>query len=156
VTVVTKRLWDDDDLLLADLAAAVRDVGPLARNLADHAHGVYSWRTVDQDLFLASLSFDSSVQPTSQSRSDPSQARVLVFNAAPLSVELEVMSDQVVGQLLPPAAGDILVETETGATLHLSADERGFFLLMPPLPQGMVRLRCDTPTGRVVTDWVTL
>jgi hypothetical protein len=160
VTGVTKQLWDDDDLLLADLADAVRDVGPLARNLADHAHGVYSWRTVDQDLFLASLSFDSSVQPTSQSpsqsRSDPGQARVLVFDAAPLSVELEVMSDQVVGQLIPPAAGDILVETETGDTLHLSADERGFFLLMPPLPQGMVRLRCDTPTGRVVTDWVTL
>ena len=34
-------------------------------------------------------------------------------------------------------------------------DESGLFEL-PSLPPGPVRLRCDTTTGRVVTDWVRL
>jgi hypothetical protein len=37
----------------------------------------------------------------------------------------------------------------------VSSDERGFFIVSP-LPESPVRLRCDTSTGRLVTDWVTL
>jgi hypothetical protein len=156
VSGVTKRTWDDDEKLLKDLAEAVHDVGPLAQTVADQGRGVYSWRTVDEDLFLASLSFDSSVQQLSQTRSEPGEARVLVFSAAPLTVELEVMSDQIVGQLLPPSVGTVLVEASPGdAAQQVTADDRGFFLVAP-LPKGPFRLRCDTPTGRVVTDWVVL
>ena len=152
---MTKRLWDDDEQLLNDLADAVREVGPLARTVAQQAGGVYSWRTVDEELLLASLSFDSSVEQLSASRAGEGDPRVLVFNAAPLSVELEVMSDQILGQLIPPSAASILVQTPAGDTLQVEADERGFFLVSP-LPKGPVRLRCDTATGRVVTDWVVL
>jgi len=152
---MTKRLWDDDEQLLNDLADAVREVGPLARTVADQARGVYSWRTVDEELLLASLSFDSSVEQLSESRSGEGEPRVLVFNAAPLSVELEVMSDQILGQLIPASAASILIQTPAGDTLQVDADERGFFLVSP-LPKGPVRLRCDTATGRVVTDWVVL
>jgi hypothetical protein len=154
---MTKRTWDDDEALLKDLAEAVHDVGPLAQTVAEQGRGVYSWRTVDEDLFLASLSFDSSVQQLSQTRSEPGEARVLVFSATPLTVELEVMSDQIVGQLLPPSVGTVLVEASTGgaAGQEVAADDRGFFLVAP-LPKGPFRLRCDTPTGRVVTDWVVL
>jgi hypothetical protein len=47
------------------------------------------------------------------------------------------------------------VEAADGVTFHVEADDAGFFDL-PGMPRGPVRLRCDTPTGRLVTDWVRL
>jgi hypothetical protein len=145
--------WDDDTALFEDLTQAWREVAPAAAALTARAHAAYSWRTVETDLLLASLHFDSAVeQLTSRSATGP---RMLVFTSTPLSMELQVLPDQIVGQLVPPAAAGIVVESETGATLQVCSDERGFFIVSP-LPEGPVRLRCDTPTGRLVTDWVTL
>ena len=59
------------------------------------------------------------------------------------------------GQILPPSAAEIRIETADGTTYDIVVDESGFFEL-PTLPAGAMRLRCDTATGRVVTDWVQL
>lgn len=152
--MMTQR-WDEDDKLLDDIAAAMRDVGPVAERVAAAAEGLYTWRTVDQELFLASLSFDSSTQPTSPVRGDAEDARVLVFDAEPLSVELEVSADRITGQIIPPGPGEILVEAEDGPVTRLTADEHGLFVVTG-LPTGRIRVRCDTATSRVVTDWVVL
>jgi hypothetical protein len=88
-------------------------------------------------------------------RSDFDDARVLIFTASPLSLELEVMAGHVVGQIVPPGPGEILVETTDGDKFHVAADDIGFFDLSGG-PRGSVRLRCDTPTGRLITDWVCL
>ena len=152
---MTRRLWDDDERLLEELAEAVRGTQPLADTIAAQAEGVLSWRTIDEDLLQASLTFDSSLEPVQGTRADPGQSRLLVFTSTPLSVELEVNQDEVVGQILPPGPGEIHVETRDGKEFSVSADESGFFEL-PPLPADAIRLRCDTPTGRVVTDWVRL
>jgi|HubBroStandDraft_6_1064221.scaffolds.fasta_scaffold582467_2 hypothetical protein len=88
-------------------------------------------------------------------RTDSDDARVLIFTAAPLSLELEVMAGHVVGQIVPPGPGEILVETSDGATFRVNADDIGFFDLSDG-PRGSVRLRCDTPTGRLITDWICL
>jgi len=101
------------------------------------------------------LSFDSSLEPVRVMRGDPGQTRVLIFTTTPLSVELEVMADQVVGQIVPPGPGEIVVETPDGASFRIEADDIGFFDFTG-LPRGRFRLRCDTPTGRLVTDWVCL
>ena len=152
---MTQRHWDDDEHLLQDLAYALNDSALLARTVADHAQAALSWQTVDEELLLAGLSFDSAMEPVRETRADLGDARVLVFTSSPLSVELEILHDQVVGQILPPGAAEIVVETSDGAEHRISADESGFFVL-PPVPQGPVRLRCDTSTARVVTDWVRL
>lgn len=152
---MTTRRWDDDEHLLEDLADALRGVAPIARRLAEHAAQAYSWRTVDDDLLLAALSFDSSLGRQPQTRSEPLDARVLIFNAAPLSVELEVSAGQIAGQLIPPCTGEIVVETVDGGRRQIATDESGFFLVSP-LPKGQVRFRCETPEARLVTDWVTL
>jgi hypothetical protein len=149
------RRWDDDEDLLAGIAAARREVEPTDQRVAAAAAGLYTWRTVDQDLFLASLSFDSSTHPTGAVRDGAGAGRVLVFDAAPLSVELEVFADRITGQIVPPGPGEILVEAEDGPPIRLSADEHGFFVATG-LPRGRIRVRCDTATGRVVTDWVVL
>ena len=88
-------------------------------------------------------------------RTDSDDARVLIFTAVPLSLELEVMAGHVVGQIVPPGPGEILVETSDGVTFQVDADDIGFFDLSGG-PRGSVRLRCDTPTGRLTTDWVCL
>jgi hypothetical protein len=88
-------------------------------------------------------------------RADPGDARVLVFTAPALELELEVMSDRVVGQIVPPGPGEIRVETGAGVIVRSDADDVGFFELVG-LPHGPVRLRCDTPAGQLVTDWVCL
>jgi hypothetical protein len=88
-------------------------------------------------------------------RAESDDARVLIFTSSPLSLELEVMAGHIVGQIVPPGAGEILVETSDGATFHVTADDIGFFDLSGG-PRGSVRLRCETPTGRLITDWVCL
>jgi hypothetical protein len=151
---MTQRRWDDDERLFDDLAEAVRDTAPLARSIAEHAEGALSWQTIDEEL-LAVLTFDSSLESAPATRADPGDTRVLVFSSTPLSMELEVMHDQVVGQILPPSAGEVRIEVSDGAAYRVEVNESGFFEL-PALPAGPVRLRCDTATGRVVTDWVRL
>jgi len=113
-----------------------------------------SRRSVDQDL-RASLSVAQSLEGVRQLRSDPGNSRVLVFTASSLSLELEVISDRVVGQIVPPGPGEIHVEAVDGGVVQVEADDVGFFEL-PDMPYGLVRLRCGTPTGRLVTDWVRL
>jgi hypothetical protein len=147
--------WDDDQLFLDDLSDAVRATAPLASVIAEYGKGAYAWRTVDRDLLRAALSFDSSLEGVTERRASPGEPRVLTFTAAPLSLELEVMPDQVVGQIVPPGAGEIWVETADAVTFRVEADEVGFFVL-PNVPRGTVRLRCDTAVARLVTDWICL
>jgi hypothetical protein len=151
---MTQHRWDDDQHILDDLSEALREAA-LAGPIAEYGKGAYAWRTVDQDLLLASLSFDSSLERAQERRSDADDARVLVFTASPLSLEVEVIPGQVVGQIVPPGPGEIRVETADGVTFHVEADDVGFFHL-PGKLLGTVRLRCDTAAGRLVTDWVRL
>lgn len=111
-------------------------------------------RTVDQN-FEAFPGFAPSSERVTGLRSGPEDARLLVFSASSLSLELEVISGRLVGQILPPGPGEIRVEASDGGTFQIEADEAGFFDL-PVMPSGPFRLRCDTPNGRLVTDWVRL
>ena len=151
---MTHHRWDDDQPMLDDLSEALREA-ELSGVLTEYGKGAYAWRTVDEDLFLASLSSDSSLELARERRSDPGDPRVLVFTAQPLSLELEVLADRVIGQIVPPGPGEIHVEAADGITVRAEADQAGFFDL-PGTLSGLVRLRCDTPTGRLVTDWVRL
>ena len=104
---------------------------------------------------LAALTFDSWLEPVRGLRSGPGQPRVLIFTAAHLSLELEVMADLVVGQIVPPGPGEVVVETPDGTSFGVEADDLGLFDFAG-LPRGQVRLRCRTPDGNLVTDWVCL
>ena len=81
-------------------------------------------------------------------RSGSGQPRVLIFTGtAHLSLELEVMADRVVGQIVPPGPGEVVVETPDGTSFRIEADDIGLFDFAG-LPRGQVRLRCETPDGR--------
>jgi len=79
----------------------------------------------------------------------------MVFSADLRSVEIEVLSDRVVGQFMPQSDGEVQVEGDRGVLATVPVDELGFFVI-EPVPTGVVRLRCTTPATRLVTDWVRL
>lgn len=149
-----QRRWDDDDQLWEDLKEATADLGPMAGSVARKGAAVFSWRSVDEDLLLASLIFDSLLDGAGMRRSPSYGERVLVFQASAFSIELEVASDRVLGQVDPPAVGEVILETTDGLTQTITSDDLGFF--MAARPEGLVRLRCATPSGQLVTDWVRL
>jgi len=148
-----------DDALMLELADALREVAPLVDGVAARARSAFTWRTIDDDLLTAELMFDSarSAEPTltRAGAGAGSDARVLVFTAQLRTVEIEVLPDRVVGQFLPQSAGEVEVEGDLGVVTTVAVDELGFFVI-EPVPEGVVRLRCTTPTTRLVTDWVRL
>jgi hypothetical protein len=152
---VAPQPWDDNQHLMDDLTEAFASVSAAAEVVAERARGALAWRTVDDDLMRASLSFDSLQDAAGIMRAEAANSRALVFSAAPLSVELEINAQGALGQIVPPGPGEVYVEASDGAVLRVTADDLGFFVL-PALPACPVRLRCETATGRLVTDWFTV
>jgi hypothetical protein len=83
-------------------------------------------------------------------RDDPAVLRALTFVSGELSIELEVTSDALVGQVVPPVAGEIELD---GRAERVPVDEIGWFVIRP-VPTGLVRLHLRTIDGRSMrTEW---
>src|SRR4051794_28628439 len=149
--------FEDDEVLARELAEALRATRDLSDVIAARAKAAFTWRTIDHDLLTAELMFDSARdEEAAAMRADPEgEGRVLVFSAQLRSVEVEVLSDRVVGEFIPPLSGTVQVEHEGAVTASVPVDDLGFFVLEPP-PEGVIRLRCATETTKLVTDWFRL
>ena len=144
----------DDAALLRDLATALTAMRGITEVVAERGKRSYTWRSIDADLLLAELSFDSDLQAAGSTRAG-TEARRLEFTAALQSVELEVFDDRLVGQFLPGGPGTVTVERDAGDRLEATVSELGFFTVRP-VPRGLVRFRCVTPHSGLVSDWVLL
>ena len=142
--------WDDDDRLLDELGAALRAAGPVTEAVLAGGDAAYAWQTTDAE--LAALSYDSLLDWQLLLRSAPI-SRSLVFEGSAMSVDLEVNADALVGQLVPPTAGEVLLLGITGELGRTRTDERGSFTLVAPA-RGPIRLLCETSSGRLVTEWL--
>jgi len=155
VSAVSPRLWEDDESLLAELGEALRSPGPASSPFVEAGRLAFTWLTIDAELALAALAYDSALDDELVLRTRSGRpVRMLVFEGAAMSVEIEVTGDEVAGQLTPPRAGHISVMAAGGSIDEVSTDEEGSFLLARP--RGPVRLRCRTDAAAVVTDWVCL
>lgn len=143
--------WDDDDRLLEDLGAALRAAGPAAEKLLAGADAAYEWRTVDAE--LATLSYDSLLDRELLLRGSVPISRSLVFQGSTMSVDVELNVDALVGQLVPPTAGEVVLLGIAGELGRTRADELGSFTLVAPA-RGPIRLLCETSAGRLVTEWL--
>jgi hypothetical protein len=146
---------DNDEVLALELAEALRDAEPHVDEVADRAKGAFTWRTIDEDLLRAELMFDSTQETAPSLTRGTDSGRVMVFSAELKSVEIEVLSDRVVGQFLPQSTGVVEVEGDRGVLASVPVDDLGFFVI-EPVPPGVVRLRCTTPSTRFVTEWVRM
>jgi hypothetical protein len=153
---MTRRLPDDDNELLGELSAALRSAGPITDHDLASAKAAFTWRTVDEDLALAALVYDSSIQdrPLIRSGVGP-DGRTLIFEGDTVSVEVDATGEILTGRVVPPRRADISLMAAGGTVGETTTDDMGCFTLTAP-PSGPVRLFCRTATMRLVTDWVRL
>jgi hypothetical protein len=150
---VTASGWEEDDALLDELRAAVRQAGEPTPAMIAAGRAAISWATVDAE--LAVLTRDSWVDDAVGVRGASSAPRELVFETKQLSVEIEQEPDCLVGQLVPPSDGEVVLLTPGGELARVEADELGRFRFDGPVT-GRVRLRCSTSSGALLTDWMRL
>jgi hypothetical protein len=150
---MTTAPWDDDEWLLGELRAAVQQAGTPTPGMTAAAEAAFSWRTVDAE--LAVLSEEAATAESALVRGDPTAPRILEFRTAQLSVELEQTESGLVGQLVPPTPGRVTLLGRGGELGRADADELGCFTL-DHVSGALVRVRCDTPSGALVTEWFHL
>ena len=147
--------WLDDDALMRALKEAVNAAGDEDARLLAAAKAAFTWRTVDEELELLSLSYDSATAEAVAVRGAPGvSSRMLVFQNDDLILELEIGSDVVMGQLVPARTDTILLEGPDGPIAEAQVDDAGFFLLRRPAG-GPIRLRLDGDAG-LTTEWLSI
>jgi hypothetical protein len=146
----------EDEHLLRELGEALRAVEGKVDRVEALGRGSFTWRTLDADLLLASLTFDSHLAGAAlETTRAGDDVRTLVFTTELRSVEVEVLPDRLVGQFVPPTPGEVRIEGGSGLLATAQVDDLGFFVV-EPVPRGVVRLQCTTASTRLVTEWVRL
>jgi len=151
---MTQARWSDDDQLQADLQRALSEAA-VDDAVVDAAKAAFAWRTVDEE--LAALTYDSLLDEGASVRSGSGTAelRSLAFESGSVTVELDVSPTRIVGQLVPGRQGVIVLQSPSGEVGRVSSDDAGYFAIAAPT-EPLVRVRCTTDLGSVVTDWVRL
>jgi hypothetical protein len=145
--------WDDEQLLEA-LREAIRARQAVPSWFVTTGKNAYAWHNIDAE--LAQLTYDSQAdRELALVRSETASIRALTFTSAHLSLELEVGTDTLFVQVMPPQAGILETHTKAGTTTS-PGDESGYFAV-EPIPDSPFRLRFRTAGGTdVVTGWITL
>ena len=151
---MTRSWHPDDDELFTELSAAVRETSTPPDSFVQAAKAAYTWRSIDEELELLSLSFDSSLVHDAGVRAPATRDRMLVFENEELTLTLEVDGQVVMGQVIPPHADRITLEAADGSVDETEADDSGFFLLRRPAA-GPVRVKWRGESNGV-TEWVSL
>jgi len=146
-----------DDAFEAHLRALVARTDPVPERVLEAARGSLTWRTIDEE--LARLVYDSALDAELAIGVRGGTARLLTFEAGPVTIELEASEErgrlEIVGQLVPAAETDVEVRHADGSVAGRS-DELGRFRLAG-IPAGPVSIRVRIPAaGWVATEWVTL
>lgn len=123
----------DESALEEELRRAAARFDPVPADLLRVADEAFTWRTIDAE--LAELVYDSLADQDEVSLvRGPSQRRLLSFQAAGLTIDLEVTTTNasrgIVGQLVPALRAS--VEIRVGArAIAADADELGRFRAGP-------------------------
>lgn len=151
----------DDTGLEEELRQAVARLDGVPPPLFQAALDAYGWRAVDAE--LAELVFDSLVDAGDAAAvRGPQHARLLSFEAAGLTIDIEISgtgsSRALIGQIVPPQQAEVELCQDDAVTL-LEVDDLGRFS-SGPLPAGPFSLRCRTgsdPDHRhVATEWISI
>lgn len=156
---MTRPDWfDDDDALMNTLAQALgTDDEASLDNLTEDARACFTWHDVDRDLELLTLSHDSSLTRAAFRGAPTHAARMLVYENDDVTVEIEVGTDTLMGQVVPAGLTSIVLEHAHGGTAATQADDAGYFLFRRPERRGPVRLRLPLPSNPdLVTEWLTI
>lgn len=145
---------DDDERLLAELGDAVHSREAVPERFLQAGRGAFAWHDVDVE--LAALTYDSSTGGAPVGvRADRQSTRALTFVAGEQTIELEVSTEAVLGQVVPAAPGTVELHVDGAGPRSFALDETGWFELRPG-PAAPFRLGVRTPDGKVVlTERIT-
>jgi hypothetical protein len=151
----------DDDELEQELRQAGQLLDPVPARLMADAVEMFSWRTIDAE--LAELAFDSAGAQAAAAVRGAEPPRLLTFEAAELSIELELAGTaaerEITGRLIPAQRAGIEIRLG-GQRLTATADVLGRFEVTAAGPGPIsLRFRLEGPDGpaarQIVTEWVT-
>lgn len=152
---MTLRRWQDDEELVADFAYANRSAS-VPESVLRAARAAFERRRQEAAHVLARLGYDSVLDDEFVMRAgETDDRRIVTFESRTLSVEIELSTGGLVGQLVPPMAAEVELVSATATIGRTTADSMGCFALERP-PPGPVQFRCRVPAGLVFTDWVLL
>jgi hypothetical protein len=143
---VVNAVWEDDDLISA-LQEALRAGEAVPDDFVAAGKAAFAWRNIDAE--LARLTYDSvrDLELAASLRAEEATIRALTFTSARLTIELEITTDAVVGQIVPAQPATIIVQPgAAGTQTEARADEIGCFTIQP-IPAGAFRLQCRTDNG---------
>ena len=151
---MTSPHWTDEDLL-RELGVALREEEGTDPDFIRAAQMAFTWRNVDAELETIGLDTAAELAGAGRVRgAGHGSPRLLSFHGEQVSVELEVDETGMVGQLTPPAPGQVTLITADGPQVTVQADEVGGFSLPPA--SGPIRLDCVSGDSHFVTEWTTL
>lgn len=153
-----------DAELLAEIAAAVHETHEdwatpeIRERYRRSAQAAFTWRTIDQelaDLSVLALIYDSATDDAALVRAaDVDEPRQLSFASDALTLDVEVESGVLRGQLIPAGPGTATVQFGSGASVEVQADEDGMFSVERPHDAGPVRIRCRVGDVTLSTPWM--
>lgn len=149
----------DDELV--DLVAAVlrEDDESAPAGAVAFATGALVWRDVDAD--LAELLHDSVLEESVVLRDDTSSARLLVFQARDITLDVEHGDDRLTGSISPPGRYRVAIQRggEAGSrdVPAFLTDDAGMFEVLEEV-RGPARFLVSDPGGQVtiVSTWIRL
>ncbi len=145
--------WRDDEVLLAELRAALEEREQVSPRARQAARAAFTWRTVDEELLV--LSLDSSLHDRVVVRRSAPARRVLSFRGSGVSLEVELDDGELMGVLTPGQPCPVTLLTSDGTSLLAESDADGFFT-MPGVPRGRARFQVTVDARVLVTEWVDL
>lgn len=121
---------------------------PVPERVIALGHAAFAW--FEPAAALATLTSETIAVPTGVRGGG---SRLLTFSGARVSVEIEVCGREIVGQLAPPSAAEVILRSP-GGERGTRTDEAGSFALAG-VPAGAVSLlfRLADATS-VVTSWI--
>jgi hypothetical protein len=152
---------DPDERLVGELRALFGELDPVPPLVVETAKASLGWRRLDAD--LAELLSDSALheEPFALARGSEAPARAVTFSSSALTIDIEVHVDDpartLLGQLSPPAAAGIEVQTTAEEVVSSEADQLGRFRVRLATG-GPIRLRVLNADGNppVETSWITV
>jgi hypothetical protein len=150
---------DAADALFEELAPVVHERSRPPADVVNAAKQLFTWRTIDAE--LARLTYDSLLDDGHAEIRSAGQPRTLVYEAAGLTLELEIDETpghrRLLGQLEPAVPAELELRTIAGSPTTSRTDELGRFVLSLPPEPGQVSLRCVANDGRPVDmAWTVL
>ena len=148
--------YDDDNELMAAIQRAVAESAIVPPGAFEVARVAFQLRAIDSELELLTMLYDSSLDGEAVVRgSSYVSAQYLTFQGNELTLEVEISTDNILGQVIPPQVASVSLVTSDGEFAACETDDLGG-LLLPRPPSGHVRLACRTAASSLLTDWISV